>query len=74
MARASASVVIYFSVDVEGHATLGVVVVDESQKHHVLAFAVVNREDHAAVKHCVRRKKAGVEATVQLYSRLGLTA
>ncbi len=63
-----------YKLVVEGHPTVGVVVVDESQKQHVLAFAVVNKEDHGAVEHCARQIKAGVEATVQIYSRLGLTA
>ena len=63
-----------YKLVVEGHGTVGFFVVDESQKSHFLAIAVVNREDHLAIAHCMRQVKSGVEAAVQMYSRLGLRA
>ncbi len=63
-----------YKLVVEGHGTIGIFVVDESQKSHLLGLVIVNKEDHHTIAHCVRQIKVGVETAVQIYSRIGLSA
>lgn len=54
---------------VENHGTILMGVVDLAQKFHVLAYAVVSKEDKAGHVHCFKMLKLGVRDVVQLYAQ-----
>ena len=59
---------------IQGHGTMPMCVMDEGQKTHMLAYAIVDKEDHDAHEYCLKELKAGVEHAAQFYHRHGLKA
>ena len=54
---------------VEGHGTMLLGTLDLSQHFHVLAYAVVTKEDTAGHEYAMRVVKKGVEDVVARYAR-----
>ena len=54
---------------VEGHGTMLLGVMDLSQKFHVVAYAVVTKEDTAGHAYVMKVVKKGVEDAVARYAR-----
>lgn len=56
---------------VEGHGTMLLGTMDLSQHFHVLAYAIITKEDTGAHEHVMRVVKQGVEDVVARYAREG---
>jgi hypothetical protein len=59
---------------VEGHGTLLVGLMSLDQKFHIIAYAVLCKEDTEHHEHCFRQIKKGVEAVVHKYAENGWSA
>jgi len=57
---------------VEGHGTILVGCMGLDQHFHIIAYAVVSKEDTDGHEHAFKQVKAGVEAVVAKYQRLQL--
>lgn len=51
----------------EGYGTMAVCVMDLAQKGHVVAYAVVNKEDAEAHEFCLGEIKRSVEEVVEKF-------
>jgi len=56
-----------YSTNDEGYGTLLIGVCSLDNKFHIVAYAIVSKEDALGHEHALRMVKAGVEAAVQKY-------
>ena len=59
---------------VEGHGVLTFGVMDPAQRYHIVAHAVVSKEDAEGQLHCIKQLRKGVSSTIEEYARRGFSA